>query len=73
MHVVSVHCSEGSGGSEDSVVAYYMSEFDMPIRLESTVDEAIGSMDPMVGHQGRMGSRSSTPLHINNVMSGGTV
>lgn len=46
--------SEGNRGSEaDSVVAYYLSEFDVPIGRGSAVDTAIGSMDPnlFLSHQ----------------------
>lgn len=77
MHYVSFHCSEGNRGSEaDSVVAYYLSEFDVPIGRGSAVDTAIGSMDPMEGSsKGRMGTgrRPTSSLLINNVMSGGRV
>lgn len=37
MHYVSVHCSEGNGWSEDNVVAYYLSEFKVPIGQDSAV------------------------------------
>lgn len=73
---MSFHCSEGNRGSEDNVVAYYLSEFDVPIGRGSAVDEAIGTMDPMEGSlKGRMGKgrRPTSSLLINNVMSGGTV
>nr|XP_046172952.1 ST14 transmembrane serine protease matriptase b [Oncorhynchus gorbuscha] len=65
--------SEGNRGSEDNVVAYYLSEFDVPIGRGSAVDEAIGTMDPMEGSlKGRMGMgrRPTSSLLINNVMSG---
>ncbi|KAL0994041.1 hypothetical protein UPYG_G00117040 [Umbra pygmaea] len=68
--------SEGNGGSEDTVVAYYLSEFDVPIGLESEVEASLTSMDPMEGgQQGRMGriskgSEFSSSLLINNIMCG---
>ncbi|XP_019904178.3 suppression of tumorigenicity 14b isoform X2 [Esox lucius] len=68
--------SEGNGGGEDYVVAYYLSEFDVPIGRGSEVDAAIAAMDPMEGSQqgriGRMskGHGSTSSLLISNVMSG---
>lgn len=66
--------SEGDGGSEDSVMAYYLSEFDVPKPLEDDVDNAIGSMAMSEGSQqgrmGRTGRRPDASISMNNVMTG---
>ncbi|XP_071398455.1 suppressor of tumorigenicity 14 protein homolog, partial [Centroberyx affinis] len=64
--------SEGDGGG-DSVVAYYQSEFDVPQLRESSVDEAIASLEPgpeQQGRQGRLLLRPTGALSVNSVTSG---
>ncbi|XP_078144179.1 suppressor of tumorigenicity 14 protein homolog [Centroberyx gerrardi] len=67
--------SEGDGGGGgDSVVAYYESEFDVPQLRESSVDEAIASLEPAAesqqGRQGRLLLKPTGALRVNSVTSG---
>ncbi|XP_029911259.1 suppressor of tumorigenicity 14 protein homolog [Myripristis murdjan] len=64
--------SEGDGSGGDGVVAYYQSEFDIPALRESAVDEAMDSLEPAEGQQGRQGRlvlRPSGALNVNSVTS----
>ncbi|XP_046876619.1 ST14 transmembrane serine protease matriptase b [Hypomesus transpacificus] len=63
--------SEDDSGNGDSVLAYYLSEFEVPRPLEDDVDEAIGALVVTEGgQQGRMGRRPVSSLSMNNVISG---
>ncbi|CAB1433875.1 unnamed protein product [Pleuronectes platessa] len=64
--------SEGDSGS-DSLVAYYESEFDIPVPQEASLDEAIQSLEPPAGSQqsqkGRLLLKPVDALSVNNVFS----
>ncbi|GLD63845.1 suppressor of tumorigenicity 14 protein homolog [Lates japonicus] len=64
--------SEGDGGG-DSVVAYYQSEFEVPIPQQTALDEAIESLEPPTGsqqsRQGRILLKPTDALNINSVSS----
>ncbi|XP_019963786.2 suppressor of tumorigenicity 14 protein homolog [Paralichthys olivaceus] len=62
--------SEGEGGS-DSLVAYYQSEFDIPVPQQGALDEAIESLEPssQQGRQGRVLLKPVDALSVNNVIS----
>ncbi|KAK2850911.1 hypothetical protein Q5P01_007187 [Channa striata] len=62
-----------SEDSSDSVVAYYQSEFNVPIPQQDSVDQAIESLEPTTGSlkggKGRALMRPDSGLSINSVMS----
>ncbi|XP_008287075.1 suppressor of tumorigenicity 14 protein homolog [Stegastes partitus] len=64
--------SEGDGGG-DSVVAYYQSEFDVPVPQQDSLDEAVESLEPPAespqGRQGRVLLRPKEVLDVNSVVS----
>uniref|UniRef100_A0A3B4XEE2 ST14 transmembrane serine protease matriptase b n=1 Tax=Seriola lalandi dorsalis TaxID=1841481 RepID=A0A3B4XEE2_SERLL len=71
-------CSEGEGSSDGgsgSIVAYYQSEFDVPVPQQTSLDEAIESLDPPEGSQqgrhGRVMLRPTDALNVNSVISRG--
>uniref|UniRef100_A0A3Q3K6S5 Suppression of tumorigenicity 14b n=1 Tax=Monopterus albus TaxID=43700 RepID=A0A3Q3K6S5_MONAL len=73
MHwVLSASCSEDGG---DGMVAYYQSEFDLPVPQQKFLDEAIESLDsPAESQQGRQGRvllRPTDALNVNGVISRG--
>ncbi|KAM3872280.1 suppressor of tumorigenicity 14 protein homolog [Diretmus argenteus] len=65
--------SEGDDGG-GGVVAYYQSEFDVPVLREASVDEAIESLEPPAeaqqGRKGRLLLRPTGSLNVNSVVSG---
>ncbi|KAM4610158.1 suppressor of tumorigenicity 14 protein homolog [Polymixia lowei] len=65
--------SEGDGVGSDGVVAYYQSEFQVPVLRESSLDEAIESLEPSSeSHQGRQGRlllKPASALNVNSVIS----
>ncbi|XP_022068557.2 suppressor of tumorigenicity 14 protein homolog [Acanthochromis polyacanthus] len=64
--------SEGDGG-DGSVVAYYQSEFDVPVPQQDSLDEAIESLEPPAESQpsrhGRILLRPKEALDVNSVVS----
>ncbi|XP_040008541.1 suppressor of tumorigenicity 14 protein homolog isoform X2 [Xiphias gladius] len=64
--------SEGDGGS-DGVIAYYQSEFDVPVPQQTSLDEAIESLEQPAGsqqgRQGRMLLKPTDALDVNSVIS----
>lgn len=62
-----------SQSSSDGVVAYYQSEFDVPIPQQASLDRAMESLEPAAGaHQGRQGRLLLKPvdaLQVSNVIS----
>ncbi|XP_075993573.1 suppressor of tumorigenicity 14 protein homolog [Genypterus blacodes] len=64
--------ADGSGG--DGVVAYYQSDFNVPVYQADAVEEAMASLQQPAedeqGRQGRLLLRPSGSLNINNVISG---
>lgn len=65
--------SEGDGG-DDTVVAYYQSEFDVHVSQQDSLDEAMESLQPPTGgHQGRQQGRvllkPTNALDVNSVVS----
>lgn len=66
--------SEGDGSSDD-VVAYYESEFEVPGPQQTSLDQAIASLEPpeesQQGRQGRLLLIPKNTLSVNSVMSGG--
>lgn len=67
-------CSEGDS-SENAVVAYYQSEFDVPAPQQTSLDEAVKSLEPEEassgGRHGRVLLRPQDSLSVNNVISHG--
>ncbi|XP_071314887.1 suppressor of tumorigenicity 14 protein homolog [Trachinotus anak] len=68
--------SEGDGSSDggsDSIVAYYQSEFDIPIPQQASLDEAIESLEPPAGSQqgpqGRVLLKPTDALNVKSVIS----
>ncbi|XP_069572721.1 ST14 transmembrane serine protease matriptase b [Brachyistius frenatus] len=65
--------SEGDDSSGDGVVAYYESEFDIPAPQQSSLDDAIESLEPpggsQHGRQGRLLLKPADALKVNNVVS----
>ncbi|KAL7844323.1 hypothetical protein SRHO_G00228620 [Serrasalmus rhombeus] len=64
-----------SESSDNNVIAYYLSEFSVPVTQSSAVEEAINSIEEAVGpKQGRMrlslGRKPGNILVIDNIMSG---
>lgn len=58
--------------SEGSVIAYYTSEFNVPLGQEAAVDRAMDSMDKIVDKQQRRQSgRASSNLVFDDIMTGG--
>ncbi|XP_036392375.1 ST14 transmembrane serine protease matriptase a [Megalops cyprinoides] len=56
--------------SEGTVIAYYLSEFSVPVGQEAVVDKTILSMDKIVDkQQGRMKNREGNSLLFDNVES----
>ncbi|KAM4563762.1 suppressor of tumorigenicity 14 protein homolog [Odontesthes bonariensis] len=66
--------SEGDADGGDGVVAYYQSEFEVPVPQQTSLDEAIlGLREPTDGQQGRQGRLLLKPtdaLSVNSVTSG---
>lgn len=66
-------CSEGS--SADSTVAYYQSEFEIPGWQQASLDQAVESLQLLVGglggRQGRLQPRPSDGLKVNSVIAQG--
>ncbi|XP_018526331.1 ST14 transmembrane serine protease matriptase b [Lates calcarifer] len=64
--------SEGDGGG-DSIVAYYQSEFEVPVPQQTALDEAIESLEPPTGsqqgRQGRILLKPTDALNVNSVSS----
>uniref|UniRef100_A0A668USH9 Suppression of tumorigenicity 14b n=1 Tax=Oreochromis aureus TaxID=47969 RepID=A0A668USH9_OREAU len=64
--------SEGDSG-DDSIVVYYESEFDVPVPEQTTVDEAIESLEPPAesewGQQGQGLLKPSDTLNISSIIS----
>ncbi|XP_026189279.1 suppressor of tumorigenicity 14 protein homolog isoform X2 [Mastacembelus armatus] len=64
--------SQGENGG-DSVVAYYQSEFDVPVPQQDSLDEAMESLESLAesqrGRQGRVLLRPTDALTVNSVMS----
>ncbi|XP_062283383.1 suppressor of tumorigenicity 14 protein homolog [Scomber scombrus] len=61
--------SEGDG---DSVVAYYESEFELPVPQQDSVDKAIESLEPAAGShssRGRQMLKPTDPLNVNSFVS----
>lgn len=61
------------GSSEGSVVAYYLSEFNVPAGQEAAVDKAMSSMDKLVAKEQRTLSRPGNALVVEDVVSSGKV
>ncbi|XP_044206401.1 suppressor of tumorigenicity 14 protein homolog [Thunnus albacares] len=63
--------SEGDSG--DNVVAYYQSEFDLPVPQQASLDEAIESLEAPAGsqqgRQGRLLLKPTNTLNVNNILS----
>ncbi|XP_034550816.1 suppressor of tumorigenicity 14 protein homolog, partial [Notolabrus celidotus] len=64
--------SEGDGG-DNTVVAYYQSEFDVHISQQASLDSAIQSLEPPSGSQsgrhGRLLLKPADALDVNSVVS----
>lgn len=66
-------CSEVDG-EDNSIAAYYQSEFDVHVSQQASVDEAIESLELAGGQQGRQGRmllRPNDPLRVTSVTSQG--
>lgn len=65
--------SQGNGGGDD-VIAYYQSEFDVPVPQQDALDEAVASLEPQTetqqGRQGRLLLRPTGTLDVHHVVSG---
>lgn len=59
--------------SEGSVVAYYLSEFHVPVGQEASVDKAMAAMDQLVAKEQRSRFRAGNSLLFDDVVSSGTV
>lgn len=59
--------------SEGSVVAYYLSEFRVPVGQEAAVDKAMAAMEQLVNKEQRSVYRAGNSLMFDNVVSSGTV
>lgn len=74
MNLVLFLSSEGEDGG-NSVVAYYQSEFSVPIPQQDSLDKAIESLEPSTGSlkggKGRALMRPSDGLSVNSVISRG--
>ncbi|KAM7405386.1 hypothetical protein PAMP_012653 [Pampus punctatissimus] len=61
------------GNSGDSVVAYYQSEFELPLPQQNSLDEAIKSLEPPAesqhSRQGRLLLQPTNALSVNSVLS----
>ncbi|XP_032361793.1 ST14 transmembrane serine protease matriptase a [Etheostoma spectabile] len=55
--------------SEGSVIAYYLSEFKVPIGQEASVDGAMSSMETLVNKERRTLARPGNSLVVEDVMS----
>lgn len=68
-------CSEGN--SADSVVAYYQSEFEIHVSQQASLDEAVESLELLVGgpdgRQGRLQLRPRDGLTVNSVIAQGLI
>ncbi|XP_030589845.1 suppressor of tumorigenicity 14 protein-like [Archocentrus centrarchus] len=61
--------SEGDSG-DDSIVVYYESEFDVPVPQQTSLDEAIGSVEPPTGSQwDQQGQGLQKPTDTLNISS----
>lgn len=61
------------GSSEGSVIAYYLSEFSVPVGQEAAVDRAMNGMDKLVDKVQRTMFRPGNALVVDDVMSSGRV
>lgn len=59
--------------SEGSVVAYYLSEFNVPTGQEAAVDKAMSTMDKLVDKEQRSMYRAGNALVLEDVVSSGRV
>ncbi|XP_034027768.1 suppressor of tumorigenicity 14 protein-like [Thalassophryne amazonica] len=63
-----------SDGGGDITVAYYQSEFDVPVPQQDAIDDAIESLEPLVGLQqsskSRLLLRPVSPLEVASVTTG---
>lgn len=57
--------------SEGSVIAYYLSEFKVPVGQESAVDNAMSAMDKLVDKEQRSVYRPGNSLVLEDVVSSG--
>lgn len=66
-------CCYSEGESSDGIVAYYQSEFDVPVAQQRSLDEAIESLQPPPesGRHGRLLLKPVDALSVNTVISKG--
>ena len=57
--------------SEGSVIAYYLSEFRVPVGQEAAVDSAMAAMDKLVEKEQRSLKRPGNSLVLEDVVSSG--
>lgn len=63
---------DGDGGG--TTVAYYQSEFEVHVSQEASLDQAVESLEQLVGgQQGRMQPRPEDGLSVNSVVSQGLI
>uniref|UniRef100_A0A3Q0RYF7 ST14 transmembrane serine protease matriptase b n=1 Tax=Amphilophus citrinellus TaxID=61819 RepID=A0A3Q0RYF7_AMPCI len=69
-----LRCSEGNSG-DNGIVAYYQSEFDVPAPQQTSLDEAVNSLESPEesagGRHGRLLLRPKDSLSVNSVISQG--
>lgn len=58
--------------SEGSVIAYYLSEFHVPLSQEDAVDNTMKTMDEMIKHKERRLKDSTGNLMFNRIDTSGT-
>lgn len=59
--------------SEGSVIAYYLSEFSVPVGQEAAIDRAMNGMDKLADKEQRTLYRPGNALVVDDVMSSGRV
>lgn len=59
--------------SEGSVVAYYLSEFKVPVGQEASVDRAMSTVDTLVDKERRSMAKSGNSLVLDEVVTSGRV
>uniref|UniRef100_A0A3Q0RSN4 ST14 transmembrane serine protease matriptase b n=1 Tax=Amphilophus citrinellus TaxID=61819 RepID=A0A3Q0RSN4_AMPCI len=71
-----LRCSEGNSG-DNGIVAYYQSEFDVPAPQQTSLDEAVNSLESPEesagGRHGRLLLRPKDSLSVNSVISQGFI
>lgn len=70
MLTVSLHVSSEGDGQPDGMVAYYESEFELPVVQLSSLDEAMASLEATGSQRGRL-LRLDPALRVGGVSSGG--